>query len=165
MASATTITARLTTSERYIYLHSFWTSSYPFPWTYAIRSRPDREDVLSLDFTQNGAIDSKWLDYTERPKEETMPARFRAEQIGSLLRPAELLQARAAFTESKIPLEELRAKEDHAMRQALEKQRRVGIDIFFDGEMRRGSGGTGKGEAGERIVPPRRALQMERAGG
>src|SRR2546422_3682520 len=165
MASATTITARLTTSERYIYLHSFWTSSYPFPWTYAIRSRPDREDVLSLDFTQNGAIDSKWLDYTERPKEETMPARFRAEQIGSLLRPAELLQARAAFTESKIPLEELRAKEDHAMRQALEKQRRVGIDILSDGEMRRGSWATDMAEAVEGFVPQRVELEWKGPGG
>ena len=49
-----------------------------------------------------------------------MPARYRAEQVGSLLRPAELLQARAAFAESKISLEELRAKEDHAIAQAFE---------------------------------------------
>src|SRR5437773_8247722 len=84
-----------------------------------------------------------------------MPARFRAEQVGSLLRPAELLQARAAHGESKISLEELRAKEDHAIRQALEKQRRVGIDNLSDGEMRRGSWATGMAEAVQRIGAPR----------
>ena len=71
-----------------------------------------------------------------------MPARYRAEQVGSLLRPTELLQARASYAALKIPLEELRAEEDDAIRQALEQQRRVGIDILSDGEMRRGSWGA-----------------------
>ena len=94
-----------------------------------------------------------------------MPARFRAEQVGSLLRPAELLQARAAHGESKISLEELRAKEDHAIRQALEKQRRVGIDILSDGEMRRGSWATGMAEAVEGFVAQRVELEWKGPGG
>jgi 5-methyltetrahydropteroyltriglutamate--homocysteine methyltransferase len=94
-----------------------------------------------------------------------MPARFRAEQVGSLLRPTELLQARAAYTESKIPLEELRAKEDHAIGQALEKQRRVGIDILSDGEMRRGSWATDMAEAVEGFVPQRVELEWKGPGG
>jgi len=94
-----------------------------------------------------------------------MPARFRAEQVGSLLRPAELLQARAAHGESKVSLEELRAKEDHAIRQALEKQRRVGIDILSDGEMRRGSWATGMAEAVEGFVAQRVELEWKGPGG
>src|SRR5947208_1758284 len=84
-----------------------------------------------------------------------MPARYRAEQVGSLLRPAELLQARAAYAQSKILLEELKAREDAAILQALEKQQRVGIDILSDGEMRRGSWLTDMAEAVDGFVPQR----------
>src|SRR5438094_28153 len=94
-----------------------------------------------------------------------MPARYRAEQVGSLLRPAELLQARAAFAESKISLEELRAKEDQAIAQALEKQRQIGIDIFSDGEMRRGSWLTDMADAVEGFVPQRVELDWKGPGG
>src|SRR3989442_4072409 len=76
-----------------------------------------------------------------------MPARYRAEQVGSLLRPAQLLQARASYAALKIPLEELRAKEDDAIRQALEQQRRAGVDILSDGEIRPGSWATQMAEA------------------
>src|SRR5438067_6090393 len=94
-----------------------------------------------------------------------MPARYRAEQVGSLLRPAELLQARAAYAESKIPLEELRAKEDHAIAQAFEKQRQIGIDIFSDGEMRRGSWLTDMADAVEGFVPQRVEMEWKGPGG
>src|SRR5881409_4345075 len=90
-----------------------------------------------------------------------MPARYRAEQVGSLLRPAQLLQARASYAALKIPLEELRAKEDDAIRQALEKQRRVGIDILSDGEMRRESWATDMAEAVEGFVPQRVELEWK----
>src|SRR3989442_5593873 len=90
-----------------------------------------------------------------------MPARYRAEQVGSLLRPAELLQARASYAALKIPLEELRAEEDDAIRQALEQQRRVGVDILSDGEMRPGSWGTDMAEAVDGLGPQRRRLEME----
>ena len=86
-----------------------------------------------------------------------MPARFRAEQVGSLLRPPELLQARAAHAEGRLPLDELRAIEDRAIAQALAMQRRIGIDILTDGELRRGSwltdmagGGGRRGDLGRR---------------
>src|SRR5438876_7920067 len=94
-----------------------------------------------------------------------MPARYRAEQVGSLLRPAELLQARAAYAESKIPLEELKAREDAAILQALEKQQRIGIDILSDGEMRRGSWLTDMAEAVEGFVEDRVMLEWKGPGG
>src|SRR2546426_7097463 len=90
-----------------------------------------------------------------------MPARYRAEQVGSLLRPAQLLQARASYAALKIPLEELRAKEDDAIRQALEQQRRVWIYIFSEGEMGRGSWGTEMAEAREGFVPPAAGLESK----
>ncbi len=68
-----------------------------------------------------------------------MTARYRAEQVGSLLRPPELLEAHAAHAQGRLPLEELRAIEDQAILQALELQRAAGIEVFTDGEYRRSS--------------------------
>ena len=45
-----------------------------------------------------------------------MPGRFRAEHVGSLLRPAALLAARTAHANGQIRLEALRQAEDSAVR-------------------------------------------------
>lgn len=66
-----------------------------------------------------------------------MTTRYRADHIGSLLRPPELLQARAAYDQGRMPLAQLRQIEDQAIHQALELQRQVGIDVYTDGEYRR----------------------------
>jgi 5-methyltetrahydropteroyltriglutamate--homocysteine methyltransferase len=68
-----------------------------------------------------------------------MVARYRAEQVGSLLRPPEVLEAHAAHAEGRIPLHELRRIEDVAILKALDVQRDAGIDVFTDGEYRRSS--------------------------
>jgi 5-methyltetrahydropteroyltriglutamate--homocysteine methyltransferase len=91
--------------------------------------------------------------------------RFRAEQVGSLLRPPEVLQARTAHAEGRVKLEELRAEEDRAIRQALEKQRQVGIDVLTDGEMRRGSWLTDMADAVDGFVSERVALEWKGPGG
>lgn len=62
---------------------------------------------------------------------------FRAEHIGSLLRPPELLTARRAFDEGKIAIEALRAEEDRWIRQAVALQEAVGLQSITDGEYRR----------------------------
>ncbi|HEX7229172.1 MAG TPA: methionine synthase [Candidatus Binatia bacterium] len=62
-----------------------------------------------------------------------MPARYRADHIGSLLRPAELLQARR----EKSSAAELRRVEDKYILKALERQKQLGFRIFTDGELRR----------------------------
>ena len=62
---------------------------------------------------------------------------YRADQVGSLLRPPEVLDGRAAFASGSIGPERLREIEDEAVLQALEMQRQVGIDVFTDGEYRR----------------------------
>ena len=64
-------------------------------------------------------------------------AHYRADQVGSLLRPPELLQARKAYQARDIGVEELRRVEDRAITEALEMQRQVGIEVYTDGEMRR----------------------------
>src|SRR5262245_31729978 len=65
--------------------------------------------------------------------------KYRAEQIGSLLRPPELLQARAAYAEGRLNTDQVRLVEDRVIVEALQKQRDVGLEILSDGEMRRGS--------------------------
>ncbi|HUZ78345.1 MAG TPA: cobalamin-independent methionine synthase II family protein [Chloroflexota bacterium] len=84
-----------------------------------------------------------------------MSARYRAEQIGSLLRPTELLAARDRFAAGAATRDELTAAEDRAIEQALEMQRQVGLDVFVDGEYRRRSYMMGLYDAVEGFeVPP-----------
>jgi 5-methyltetrahydropteroyltriglutamate--homocysteine methyltransferase len=76
-----------------------------------------------------------------------MATPFRADQVGSLLRPPEVLAAREAHEQGDSSLEQLRQVEDRAVLQALEMLRSVGIEIFSDGELRRGSFLTGPADA------------------
>ena len=94
-----------------------------------------------------------------------MPARYRADQVGSLLRPAGLLQARAAHEEGRLGLDELRKAEDRAILDALELQRETGLDVFTDGEYRRGSWLTDLAEAVEGFVDERVVLEWRGPGG
>src|SRR6266540_3522291 len=70
-----------------------------------------------------------------------MPARttppFRADHVGSLLRPPELLRARDDFAAGRITAEELRAVEDRAIASIVQMQRDVGLQSATDGEFRR----------------------------
>jgi len=86
---------------------------------------------------------------------------IRAEQVGSLLRPAELLQARA----NPMSQPELRAAEDRAIVEALDRQRATGIDILTDGEMRRGSWLTDMADAVEGFVREKVMLEWKGPGG
>src|SRR5258708_26341810 len=90
-----------------------------------------------------------------------MSTRSRPEQVGSLLRPTELLQARTAHAQGKLPFDQLRAAEDRAILAALEKQREIGIGISTDGEMRRGSWLTGMADAVEGFVPHKVVLDWK----
>jgi 5-methyltetrahydropteroyltriglutamate--homocysteine methyltransferase len=64
---------------------------------------------------------------------------YRADQVGSLLRPGAVREARRAFQEGRISRERLAEAEDRAVLQALERQKRIGLDVFTDGELRRSS--------------------------
>jgi 5-methyltetrahydropteroyltriglutamate--homocysteine methyltransferase len=64
---------------------------------------------------------------------------FRADHVGSLLRPPELLRARAERAAGRLGAEELRAVEDDAIRDVVRMQRDVGLQSATDGEFRRTS--------------------------
>jgi 5-methyltetrahydropteroyltriglutamate--homocysteine methyltransferase len=64
---------------------------------------------------------------------------FRADHVGSLLRPPGLLQAREDYAAGRIDDDELRAVEDDAIRDAVALQRDVGLRSATDGEFRRAS--------------------------
>jgi 5-methyltetrahydropteroyltriglutamate--homocysteine methyltransferase len=64
---------------------------------------------------------------------------FRADHVGSLLRPPRLMQARADHAEGRIDEDELRGVEDDAIREAVAMQRDVGLESATDGELRRAS--------------------------
>src|SRR5438128_2658163 len=70
---------------------------------------------------------------------ETMAPPFRADHVGSLLRPPELLQARDEHQAGRLSTEELRRAEDAAIRDAVRMQEEIGLQGVTDGEFRRGS--------------------------
>jgi 5-methyltetrahydropteroyltriglutamate--homocysteine methyltransferase len=64
---------------------------------------------------------------------------FRADHVGSLLRPAVLLQARDDYAAGRIDAAQLRAIEDKAISDAVGMQAAVGLQTATDGEFRRAS--------------------------
>jgi 5-methyltetrahydropteroyltriglutamate--homocysteine methyltransferase len=90
---------------------------------------------------------------------------YRAEQVGSLLRPPELLDARFAHAAGQLTREQLASVEDRAILAALHKQKDLGIDIFTDGELRRGSWLTDMAEAVEGFVAGKVMLDWKGPGG
>ncbi|WP_028938496.1 5-methyltetrahydropteroyltriglutamate--homocysteine S-methyltransferase [Pseudonocardia spinosispora] len=64
---------------------------------------------------------------------------FRADHVGSLLRPPALIAARAAHAEGDLTAEELRAVEDETITEVVALQERIGLGAATDGEFRRTS--------------------------
>src|SRR3954463_4239215 len=64
---------------------------------------------------------------------------FRADQVGSLLRPPALRAARAAHRAGKLSDADLAAAEDAAIRDIVRRQEAIGLQAVTDGEFRRGS--------------------------
>lgn len=63
----------------------------------------------------------------------------RADHCGSLIRPAALKQARVDFVHGRLSRDQLEEIEDRAILDVLAMQRDVGLDVYSDGEFRRGS--------------------------
>lgn len=59
-----------------------------------------------------------------------MPGTFRADHVGSLLRPVEVKEARSAFQGGRLGTAELREIEDRAIGDALERQRAAGVHVL-----------------------------------
>jgi 5-methyltetrahydropteroyltriglutamate--homocysteine methyltransferase len=64
---------------------------------------------------------------------------FRADHVGSLLRPQRLLQARDDFAAGRITAADLRSVEDQEIPKAIRMQEEVGLQSATDGEFRRAS--------------------------
>jgi 5-methyltetrahydropteroyltriglutamate--homocysteine methyltransferase len=64
---------------------------------------------------------------------------FRADHVGSLLRPTALLEARERFAAGALDADGLREVEDNAIRDAVAMQEEIGLQAATDGEFRRTS--------------------------
>src|SRR6185312_10331895 len=62
---------------------------------------------------------------------------FRADHVGSLLRPAALKDARARFAAGKLDVAALKAAEDREIERVVRKQEEIGLELATDGEFRR----------------------------
>jgi 5-methyltetrahydropteroyltriglutamate--homocysteine methyltransferase len=62
---------------------------------------------------------------------------FRADHVGSLLRPAQLTEARAAHAQGRVSTSEVHRVEDSAIADAVRRQEDVGLAVVTDGEFRR----------------------------
>ena len=66
-----------------------------------------------------------------------MPVNYRAEVIGSLLRPDYLKQARTRWQAGDLTVREFKKFEDRAVNDMIALQETLGLDVVTDGEMRR----------------------------
>src|SRR2546428_315523 len=94
-----------------------------------------------------------------------MATPYRAGNVGSFLRPKTVLDARDARIEGRLSADGLREIEDQAILDALELQRQVGIDVFTDGELRRGSFLSGLADSVEGFVPDKIIMEWHGPGG
>src|SRR6201993_2293492 len=62
---------------------------------------------------------------------------FRADHVGSLLRPAALKTARERRAKDEIGADELKAIEDREIKDVIKKQEAAGLEAITDGEFRR----------------------------
>ena len=64
---------------------------------------------------------------------------FRADHVGSMIRPTRLVEARASHADGKIDRSQLRKVEDECIREAIALQETAGLRAVTDGEFRRSS--------------------------
>ncbi len=91
-----------------------------------------------------------------------MAHKYRADQVGSFLRPQAIKDAHTAYGQGKLSLEDLRKIEDEQILQLLEMQKQTGIDVYSDGEWRRGGWASGFADAmAEGYVPGTPAVRLQ----
>ena len=64
-------------------------------------------------------------------------APFRADEVGSLLRPPRIKEARAKLEKGEISADDLRKAEDMEIEKVVHKQASIGLKLATDGEFRR----------------------------
>ncbi|MGH7793483.1 MAG: cobalamin-independent methionine synthase II family protein [Candidatus Binatia bacterium] len=90
-----------------------------------------------------------------------MATQFRADNIGSLLRPAELLAARAALRDERMDEKQAREIEDRSILTALAMQKAAGVQVFTDGEYRRDIFTADLTQAMDGLVPGKPVIKFE----
>jgi 5-methyltetrahydropteroyltriglutamate--homocysteine methyltransferase len=90
---------------------------------------------------------------------------YRADHVGSLLRPEALLAARGERAAGRLSAEELRQREDKAILDVLALQKQIGLDVVTDGEFRRGTWLGDMAEAVEGFEPASVMLKWHGPGG
>jgi 5-methyltetrahydropteroyltriglutamate--homocysteine methyltransferase len=90
-----------------------------------------------------------------------MAIQFRADNIGSLLRPPDLLAARAALRDGSMNEKQVREVEDRSILKALEMQKSAGVQIFTDGEYRRDIFTADITKAMDGLVPGKPVVKFE----
>ncbi len=88
--------------------------------------------------------------------------KYRADQVGSFLRPPAIKEAHTAFTEGRISEEDLRKVENEQILQLLEMETESGIEVYSDGEWRRGGwSGPFADAMSEGYVPGTPAIRLQ----
>jgi 5-methyltetrahydropteroyltriglutamate--homocysteine methyltransferase len=82
-----------------------------------------------------------------------MAKTYRADHVGSLLRPPELLEAREKLAAGEITREQLKEVEDASVLRALDAQKAAGLEIFTEGEYRRAGWSSAIRESVEGLQP------------
>jgi len=89
-----------------------------------------------------------------------MAAKYRAEQVGSFLRPKEVLEAHQAQAQGTMTAQQVKDIEDKAILDILTMQKQVGVEVLSDGEFRRPGWASGFQAAVEGYVPGQPAVSI-----
>jgi 5-methyltetrahydropteroyltriglutamate--homocysteine methyltransferase len=136
-------------------------------WRRKVTDAEDHHDVSSLT-----VVDRRGLEYRcphnltcLRVVEGMDVTVVRADQVGSLLRPAELLAARSEYANGTRSEASLREVEDEAILAVLGRQQEVGIEVLSDGELRRTSWITEMADAVDGFASQSRTVEWRGPGG
>jgi 5-methyltetrahydropteroyltriglutamate--homocysteine methyltransferase len=84
-----------------------------------------------------GVLDTRLRGHDRESIVQRSKPPYRADHVGSLLRPAALKEARAKRAKGEITAEALRQVEDREIEKVIKKQEEVGLKLATDGELRR----------------------------
>ena len=91
-----------------------------------------------------------------------MARKYRADQVGSFLRPQAIKDAHTAHSQGRISEAELRKVEDEQILALLDMQKRTGIEVYSDGEWRRAGWASPFADAmSEGYVPGTPAIRIQ----
>ena len=94
-----------------------------------------------------------------------MTTQFRADHVGSFLRPPEVKDARQAFEDGRISEEALREVENEHILRVIDLQKQAGIGVYTDGELRRSGWAGDFGEAVDGFIVGEPPVRMPFQGG